>query len=80
MTNKIEANSQVGYKLLLGRILFCPDIRLIPNPVSGWISRQHQITKYPALEISRISGIQIVSISSIRPDIENSRYPARDSA
>ena len=74
MTNKIEANSQVGYKLLLGRILFCPDIRLIPNPVSGWISRQHQITKYPALEI------QIVSISSIRPDIENSLYPARDSA
>ena len=59
----------------LGRI---PDIRLIFN--AGYLANvlypanyriSVQITGYPALEISWISGIRIVSISGILPDIEN---------
>ena len=70
----------------MGRILFgrIPDIQLISNtgyPASANVRypAHYRIsgrkTGYPALEIGRISGIRIISISSIRPDIENGWIP-----
>ena len=70
----------------LGRILFdwIPDIRQIYNsgylanvryPANYWVSGR--IIGYPALKISRISGIWIVSMSSIRQNTRTDIRPNR---
>ena len=83
---KPNYHNQCMNKIGLGQILFgqIPDIWLISNsgyPVPGRLSDQRSISgKLPdirpdnrisGIKIRQISSIRIVSITAIRPDIEN---------